>query len=77
MPEMKYCDHCKYLDPKERDQSGEKEPHMCVLYGMPVFHNGQHPRIPTPDYCNIDEDEEDAVTEQDYQSQNPQEVPRE
>ena len=52
---MRYCDECKFLQPKEHKQSGDKEPHMCVLYGMPVFHNGVHPRIPTPDNCGLSE----------------------
>ena len=48
-----YCDNCKFLNPKEYEQPKAKEPHMCLLYDRPVFHYGEHPRLPKPDYCAI------------------------
>lgn len=48
---MGYCDECKHLSPKEREQADKGEPHFCDAYDKPLFHNNQHPRIPTPDYC--------------------------
>jgi len=47
-----YCDCCRFLNPKEFKQTKTKEPHMCLLFNRPIFHNGEHPRLPKPEYCN-------------------------
>jgi len=48
-----YCDYCRFLNPKEHEQTKAKEPHMCLLYYRPIFHAGEHPRLPKPEYCRI------------------------
>lgn len=47
----RFCGNCSFLIPKEADQSDKKNPHMCILYNKPVFHNGHHPKIPMPKFC--------------------------
>jgi len=41
----RYCDDCKYLKPKEQEQTKEKEFHMCLKYNKQVMHLGEHPKI--------------------------------
>lgn len=53
---MRYCDECKHLSPKEHEQTKLRPLHWCDAYSKPVFHNGYHPRIPTPYYCIINKD---------------------
>ena len=48
-----YCDDCKYLKPKEHEQNKRKEPHFCIIFEIPVFHSGHHPRILRPKDCHI------------------------
>ncbi len=50
---MKYCGECQFLCPTERKQTDKKESHLCLAYRRLLFHRGQHPRIPTPDYCTM------------------------
>ena len=48
---QEYCDDCKFLNPKEHEQTESKEPHMCMIFNKPIFHNGEHPRLPKPEFC--------------------------
>lgn len=45
------CNMCLYLIPKEREQTGKKEPHVCRMMGRMLHHRGVHPAIPKPDWC--------------------------
>ena len=54
---MEYCDNCKYLKPKESEQTDKLEPHMCTLINQPVFHYKSHSRIPKPYWCEEKIDE--------------------
>ena len=52
MTEIRYCDDCIHLAPKEKDQTEKKEPHMCNKMNVPLYHFNQHPHIVRPDNCN-------------------------
>ena len=46
--EPTFCDQdCQYLSISEREQdkSGDKPPHMCNKYGVPLIHGTYHPRL--------------------------------
>lgn len=43
--EMNYCKLCKYLSPKEHEQTSKKEHHICAKYNKRVLHMGHHPEI--------------------------------
>ena len=47
----RYCDNCEHLSPKEGKQSGDKEPHVCIMLSRQVRHDGFHPQLPTPHDC--------------------------
>jgi hypothetical protein len=32
------CNDCGFCFPKERDQTKEKEPHMCKKYNLKLYH---------------------------------------
>jgi hypothetical protein len=57
---MEYCKNCKYLFPKECDQTIEKEHHLCVKYHKRVLHMGHHPEIVRLQEC--DEPSNNACT---------------
>ena len=46
-----YCDDCKYLRPKEKNQTYRKEHHVCIKANLIIKHAGQHPRLPRPNWC--------------------------
>lgn len=46
------CNHCKYLNPQEEDQTELKELHICSLFNIQVYHTpNAHPYIHRPDAC--------------------------
>lgn len=48
-----WCDDCEQLSPTEVEQdAGNKEVHYCKEYKAAVRHNGMHPRLPRPKYCD-------------------------
>jgi hypothetical protein len=47
------CDQCDALSPKEEDQL-LNVPHRCKeAEGKILEHQGQHPHIPTPEWCPL------------------------
>lgn len=48
------CDECEFLHPKEYLQKQWKDPHICSKTQKRVKHNGQHPRLPRPEWCPLD-----------------------
>lgn len=46
------CDECKWIEPKEKDQTNDKEPHICLKYNKRVYHNGNHPYIKPLEECD-------------------------
>lgn len=51
---MKICrNDCIFLKPKERDQTANKEPHICRLFNKRVLHNGFkfHPSLVAKENC--------------------------
>ena len=48
-----WCDDCEQLSPTEAEQdAGNKGVHYCKEYKVVVKHNGMHPRLPRPKYCD-------------------------
>lgn len=54
-PSQEYCDDCKALCPDEKTQE-HGTPHFCKVYREFIRHNGQHPRLPRPEYCKTYKD---------------------
>lgn len=52
MSVMKFCRTCKYLNPKEHEQTSSKQSHVCGRYHKRVFHRGFHPDIPRLSECD-------------------------
>ena len=52
-----FCDNCFALEPKEWAQTKKKETHICKVYKTDIKHSGLHPRLPTPSYCILTENE--------------------
>lgn len=38
---MEDCNYCKYCKPKEKEQTKNKEPHMCLLINKVLRHGTQ------------------------------------
>jgi len=47
-----YCKLCKYLSPKEHEQTSKKEKHICQKYSKQVKHLGHHPELPRLPECD-------------------------
>ena len=47
-----YCKLCKYLSPKEHEQTSKKEKHICKKYSKQVKHLGHHPELPRLPECD-------------------------
>ena len=45
------CNDCDNCSPKENKQTTNKEAHICKVYGVRLYHRGQHPRIVPCDEC--------------------------
>lgn len=55
--EAMYCGNCDHLNPKEHDQTKDKEHHVCTKYKIQVRHLGHHPNILKCKSCLIDKEE--------------------
>jgi len=49
---MRICDQdCKWLCPKEHEQSKQKEKHICTRYNKIIQHSGHHPELVAVEEC--------------------------
>lgn len=53
-----FCEDCPYLNPKEEDQSEQKEPHICNLLKVQVFHLQGHPMVYRDTKCIVKHEKE-------------------
>jgi hypothetical protein len=46
------CGICKFLSPKENEQTDKKVNHHCAKYNKRVRHLGHHPELPRLPECD-------------------------